>query len=208
MLKARLVSGHLTVMFYREILSGMAIALTFAGFIPYIRDIQQRRVTPHVFSWVIWGATTFIVFLAQLQGGGGLGAWPIGVSGLITFYIAWLAYLRKADTSITWHDWCFFGVAMSSLPVWYITSDPLWAVIVLTSVDVIGFGPTLRKAHASPFQESLFFFSLFALRNAVAVAALEQFSITTVLFPAATGVACLLLIAVVFRRRRQIASTG
>lgn len=193
-------------MMYREVLSGIAIVLTFAGFVPYIRAIRQKKVRAHVFSWVIWGTTTFVVFLAQLKGGGGLGAWPIGVSGLITIYIAWLAYTQKSDSSITWHDKCFFLAAMSSLPVWYFTSDPLWAVIVLTSVDVIGFGPTLRKAYASPFEESLTFFTLFATRNLVAIAALETYSLTTILFPAATGLGCLVLIVMVQVRRHTLSS--
>lgn len=193
-------------MMYREVLSGIAIALTFVGFVPYIRAIRQKKIRPHVFSWVTWGATTFIAFLAQLNGGGGIGAWPIGISGLITIYIAWLAYAQKADSSITWHDRCFFLAAMSSLPVWYFTTDPLWAVVVLTSVDVIGFGPTLRKAYASPFEENLTFFAIFATRNLVAVAALEQYSLTTVLFPAATGLGCLVLITTVQFRRHALSS--
>jgi hypothetical protein len=50
----------------------------------YIHSIQQGTTKPHVFSWVIWGSTTFVVFLAQLADKGGAGAWPIGVSGIIT----------------------------------------------------------------------------------------------------------------------------
>ncbi|MES9971296.1 MAG: hypothetical protein ABW092_14785 [Candidatus Thiodiazotropha sp.] len=55
------------------------------------------RTKPHVFSWVIWGSTTFIVFLAQLEAGGGVGAWPIGISGLITLFIALLAFAHPYD---------------------------------------------------------------------------------------------------------------
>ena len=189
---------------YREFLSGIAIALTFAGFVPYIVAIRQKKIRPHAFSWVIWGSTTFIAFLAQLDGGGGVGAWPIGVSGLITMYIAWLAYMQKGDSSITWHDRCFFIAAMSSLPIWYFTTDPLWAVVILTSVDLVGFGPTLRKSYMLPFEESLTFFAIFALRNLVAVTALEEYSLTTVLFPAATGLACVVLISMVQVRRRTL----
>lgn len=69
---------------YKEALSAVAIVLTFAAFVPYIRTIISGTTKPHVFSWVIWGATTFVVFLAQLEGKGGVGAWPIGVSGSIT----------------------------------------------------------------------------------------------------------------------------
>ena len=190
-------------MLYKEILSASAIVLTFAAFYPYVRGIFQGAVKPHVFSWVIWGTTTFVVFLAQLEARGGVGAWPIGVSGSITMLIAMLAYVKRADVAITKTDWLFFSAAMSSLPLWYLTSDPMWAVVVLTAVDLLGFGPTVRKANASPYSESLTFFALFAVRNSIVVMALENYSVATVLFPATIAAACVLLMALIVYRRHE-----
>jgi hypothetical protein len=178
---------------YKELLSAIAIALTFALFFPYIRSIQRGETKPHVFSWVIWGLGTLIVAFAQLAGRGGLGAWVIGVSGLITIYIALLAYLKRGDTFITPTDWAFLGAALCALPCWFLTSDPLWAVVTLTLVDLLGFGPTIRKAYARPHDESVSFFALAAVRNLLVILALEHYSLTTVLFPAAVGLACLCL---------------
>lgn len=53
---------------FKWVLSGLAIALTFVAFVPYIRSIFVGDTRPHVFSWVIWGITTGIVFFAQLEG--------------------------------------------------------------------------------------------------------------------------------------------
>lgn len=189
---------------YKELLSAIAIALTFIGFFPYIRSIILGMNNPHMFSWIIWGATTFVVFLAQLEDKGGVGAWPIGVSGIITIFIAILAYAKKMDTAITKIDWVFFISAMLSLPLWYFTSDPLWAVVVLTVVDILGFGPTVRNAYSYPHLESLSFFAIFTARNLIAIAALENYSITTVLFPATIAAACTLLMAVIAYRRHVI----
>lgn len=191
---------------YKEILSAIAIALTFAAFVPYIRAILDGTTRPHVFSWVIWGSTTFVVFLAQIEGKAGVGAWPIGVSGSITLFIACLAYVRRADITITKSDWLFFISALSSLPLRYVTSDPLWAVVILTIVDVLGFGPTVRKAYSFPHSESLLFFALFAVRNVLVILALESYSVTTVLFPAVIAVACVSLVAMVRYRRREPAT--
>ena len=186
----------------KSLLSVVAIALTLFAFLPYIRAILTSTIRPHVFSWIIWGTTTVIVFLAQLQGHGGVGAWPIGVSGSITILIAALAYWKRADISITSMDWLFLVLALSSLPFWYFTADPLWAVIILTVVDLLGFGPTIRKAYTSPHSESVLFFTTFAVRNFIVILALEFYSLTTVLFPAAVAIACLLLIALILYRRR------
>jgi len=188
----------------QQIATALAVGLTFYAFLPYIRSIQRGETKPHVFSWVIWGITTFIVFFAQLAGKGGIGAWPIGLSGLITLIVALLAYLKRSDTTITRTDWIFFIASLSALPFWLLTSDPLWAVIILTLVDVVGFGPTLRKAYAFPHEEKISFFGIFIVRNALVIFALEHYSLTTVLFPAAVGMACLLLILMIAWRRRFV----
>lgn len=193
-------------MTHKALLSTAAIALTFIAFIPYIRSIINNEIKPHVFSWLIWGATTFVVFLAQREGGGGAGAWPIGVSGCVTLFIALLAYIKRSDICITKTDWLFFVSAMASLPLWYFTSDPLWAVVILTTVDVLGFGPTFRKAYAFPHSESLLFFALFTARNLIVIAALEHYSVTTVLFPAVIAAACVFLMSMMSYRRRVTAS--
>jgi len=189
---------------YKEILSAIAIVLTFVAFYPYIRSIMRDETKPHVFSWVIWGTTTFVVFLAQLDGGGGVGAWPIGVSGSITLFVAIIAYMKRADVTVTRMDWLFFVSALSSLPFWYLTSDPLWAVIILTTVDVLGFGPTVRKSYGQPYSESLIFFAIFTARNLIVILALENYSMTTVLFPAAVAAACIALMAMMVYRRRTL----
>ena len=190
---------------HKEILSTVAIGLTFIAFLPYIRSTLLGKTKPHLFSWIIWGSTTFVVFLAQLADRGGAGAWPIGVSGIITIYVAILAYAKKADSSITRTDWLFFGSAMTSLPLWYVTSDPVWAVLILTTVDLLGLGPTFRKAYARPCEEQLTFFLLMTLRNLISIAALEHYSLTTVLFPASIGAACLIFVTMVTYRRRMTA---
>jgi len=189
------------ILIIKELLSAIAIILTFIAFIPYIRSIQQGKTKPHVFSWIIWASVTFIVFLAQLADDGGAGAWPIGISGLITLYVAMLAYSKKSDRMITKKDWLFFSIAMSALPFWYFTSNPLWAVVILTTVDLIGFAPTFRKAYSYPYEEQILFFILMAIRNLIAIVALENYSLTTVLFPAATALACIIFIQMVMYRR-------
>lgn len=191
-------------MFYKETFSLIAIAITLTAFIPYIREIFRGTIRPHIFSWVIWGVTTLLIFLAQLEDNGGAGTWPIGVSASITIFIAYLAYVKRADVTITRADWLFFIVALLSLPLWYWTADPLWAVILLTAIDVAGFGPTVRKAYQFPYSESLLFFGLFMLRNILVMLALENLTLTTLLFPAVMLILCILMMAMIAYRRRVL----
>lgn len=192
----------------KELLSAAGIALTLAIFLPYALSVHRGQTRPHVFSWVIWALGTFVVFLAQLAGGAGIGAWPIGVSGLITMAIAVLAWQRRGDLEITRSDRLFFAAALAALPCWLLTSDPLWAVAILTGVDLAGFGPTFGKAWRRPYEEPLWFYALGSLRNLLVLLALEHYSTTTVLFPAAVGVACVALVILLAWRRRAPPARG
>lgn len=188
-------------MHWKTALSWLGIALTFLAFAPYIRRILSGGVTPHAMSWAIWAGSTIAVFVAQLSSGAGTGAWPIGVSAVVTASIAMLAYRKGGQWAAHPSDWVFLLVASSALPVWFATSEPLWAVLILTMVDLAGFGPTLRKAYIEPWSESLMFFLVMALRNGLVVAALERYNAATILFPAVIGLACLATVGVLASRR-------
>lgn len=180
-----------------------AVVLTVVAYVPYIGAIRAKAVKPHFFSWLIWSLTTVIVFFAQMAAEGGAGAWSTGMSAAITLYVAWLALVLRSDFSNTTVDWCFLVAAMLSLPVWFFTDDPLWSVVILTVVDAFGFGPTLRKAWHKPQEESMQFYLLFGARSLLSVAALESRTLTTVLFPVAMVVACVLVSVLLWWRRRQ-----
>jgi hypothetical protein len=121
---------------------------------------------------------------------------------------ALLSWMKRSDLSITPLDWGCLVVALLALPIWLLTSSPLWAVLILTAIDLVGFGPTVRKAYKKPHEERIWFFLLGALRNAFVIAALEHYSPTTVVFPAAVGVACLALAPFIAIRRQSLASVG
>lgn len=191
-------------MYLKELASMLAISITFIAFLPYLRGIATNSIKPHFFSWVIWGITTTVVFFAQLQDEGGVGAWPTGVSGCLTISIAVLAFVKRADINISLLDWGFLLAALTSLPVWFLTTDPMLAVVMLTIVDVLGFGPTARKVWHAPWTESPVFYSLYVSSNLLVLVALENYSVTTALFPIAIALGCMVVIVLVWMRRRIV----
>lgn len=184
--------------------ASLAFILTFVAFYPYYRAILAGEIRPHIFTWWIWGGGTLIVFFAQLSDGAGLGAWPVGVSAVLTTGVAVLASARRADASITRMDWVFLVMALSALVSWFWTSTALMAVIILTLVDLLGFGPTVRKAYVAPHEESAPFFAISFVRNICILFALEHVSWITALFPAAVGLACGLFLLLILWRRRVV----
>jgi hypothetical protein len=186
----------------KEAFGALAIVVTLFAFLPYIRSIRLGRTRPHLFSWLIWGLMTTIMFFAQLDAKGGAGAWPTGIAAALTFYIAVLAFRFRADLSITRIDWVFLLAALASLPIWYFNQDPMWSVVLLTTMDTLAFGPTLRQAYRHPEREYPLFFILFIVRNLLSLAALESYSVTTVLFPAVISLTCLIMVCILYWRVR------
>src|SRR5687768_5095367 len=191
-----------------ELFSIVSIVLTFVAYAPYIAAIRKRQVKPHFFSWVIWSITTAVVFFAQLSADGGAGAWPTAVSALITMFVAALSWVLRSDINITRADRGFLIASLAALPAWFFTADPLWSVLILTVVDVLGFGPTLRKAYTYPYEESLQFYNLFIVRSVFSVLALETRNLTTMLFPSAMVVACGVVSLLLWWRRSEERRVG
>lgn len=185
----------------KRLLATFAMVLTVVAFVPYLRSIHHGYTRPHVFSWIIWGINTGIAFLAVHAEHGGAGAWPIGLSCAVTLFVAVLAYIKRSDVAITRTDWLFFLAALAAMPVWQAANDPLWAVALITSIELLGFGPTFRKCWHQPHTESVSFLAILILRNALIVGALERYMLTTLLFPLAMAAACALLIAIMAWRR-------
>jgi len=193
---------------HKEPLAAAAVVIAIAMYVPYIRSIRAGRTKPHAVSWVTWTLVAFVICVAQLADGGGVGAWPTAVSGLVTAYIAVLAYRYRTATAINRLDWAFLALAVAALPGWWLTSDPLIAVALLTGVELAGFGPTFRSAFGHPQNERIRFFVLGALRNTLAVVALEHYTLTTVLFPAAKAVVSVVLVVMIALRRSRLSLEG
>lgn len=180
------------------------VAIVLAAYIPYILAILAGRMRPHVFSWMIWSAVTITVFFAQAVSGGGAGAWAMGVTGAIVLLVTLLAWMKRSDFVVTRFDLVCLVVAAAALPAWMITSDPLWAVVILAGVDLLGFAPTFRKAYNRPFEDSIAFFTLLAARNLTSLAALASYSLATALFPVTSTAACLSFAGYLALRRAHL----
>ena len=194
------------IMSEKELLGTLAVVISIVAFIPYIKSIIAGNTRPHLFSWIIWGIITSIIFFAQISEGGGSGAWATGVSAIFTLLIAFLAYRYKSDVSITKTDWCFFITALCTIPLWLFLHNPLLSVVILLMIDCLGFIPTLTKTYRKPYQEHLLIFYLGILGDITSMLALQSYSLTTILFPIITLLQCVVLISTASIRRYMLNS--
>ncbi|MBF0527812.1 MAG: hypothetical protein HQK55_00800 [Deltaproteobacteria bacterium] len=189
--------------FDKNVLGVAAGVFSFIGYVPYFHGILKGRVRPHIFSWVIWTLLAGIVFFAQVAKGAGPGAWATGLSGILCAIIVVMSFWY-GDKRATWSDWFFFLVGLTAIPVWQLTRDPQWAVILVAFVNSAAYYPTFRKSYAKPREEALSMYFVSSLKNVLSVMAIESYSLTTVLYPVVATVLSVLFIGMSLQRRRAL----
>lgn len=168
---------------YKVFLGLAAAVIGLAAYAYYFRSILSGKTKPHVFTWLVWSLIMAVVFAAQVQSGAGPGAWVTGITALCTFVVAASA-LKNATKDIRPFDWFCFAGALFGVVLWIATKNALLAVITVTIVDAIAFLPTFRKAYHKPFEENAAAFALNSLKFVFGLAALENYALTTWLYPA------------------------
>jgi hypothetical protein len=170
---------------------------------PYIYSTLIGKTRPHVFTQLIWALTCGIAGVAQYVGHAGPGAWAAELSAVFCI-VTVLVSFSHGERNITRSDWVAFLVALSAIPLWYLTESPLPSVILVTFIDVVGYYPTFRKSYIKPKEEMIFSYVVSNIKHIASMCAMTEYSLTTLLFPAALFVANGALIAMLVYRRWQI----
>lgn len=187
------------------ILALIAIAMTLVGYFFYFRDIFAGKTKPHAYSWLVWALLTAIAFAGQLHDNGGAGAWVTGVTAAISFIIFFLA-IKRGEKNVTRSDKINLAAALLAIVPWLLIGDPLFSVILITIIDFLGFLPTIRKSWHKPHEETLIHYVLAGLKFVLAILALDNYTLTTWLYPASLVAANLFfVIMLVTRRKKHIA---
>ncbi len=188
---------------YHVVFAVLGSGLGLLSFVFYFKDIFRGITKPHIFTWIVWTLLTGLTALIQFSEGGGAGAWVAGVESLSCLGVAILAYSR-GEKNITRIDWVCFGGALLATAIWLWAEQPLAAVLLVISADVLGFAPTFRKSYTKPHEETVSMYTLSSSHWIFSIIALQALTLTTVLYPAVISLLDLTLVATLLIRRRQL----
>lgn len=188
---------------FKVVVGSIAAVVAVFNYLPYLIGTIKKTLKPHAFSWIVWTVMTTVTFFAQVADNAGPGAWATGATAVTLFVIAIMA-LRNGGYQITTSDKISFVGALSAIPIWIATADPLWAVIIVTTIETLGFFPTYRKGFMRPYDESILAFMLTITKYSLALLALENYTATTMLFPIALIILSSGLVLELLWRRRVV----
>jgi hypothetical protein len=140
----------MTLEFFGYISAFLSIVMV----LPYIRDILLRTTKPERASWLIWTVLGFIAFFSQLAKGASHSLWLTGGQTVAVLVVLGLS-LRYGVGGLSRRDILALAVASLGLALWYLTSEPLWALGLVIFVDSIGTLLTALKAYKDPSSETM-----------------------------------------------------
>lgn len=167
----------ITPKFIFALLAGI---LALIGNIPYLVRMFRGHVRPHPYTWFIWSIVSGVTFFGQWAGGAGWALIAFGASEIFTIII-FLFSLRYGFKHIPKHDTVYLIVALLGILPWIISRDPTWSVVIMVSLDVIAFIPTLIKTSRHPQSETPVLYGANTLRHTLALVALGNYNIATML---------------------------
>lgn len=188
-----------------EILAILAGSLPVIGIVPYIYATLKGGVRPNIVTWFTWSIINAINMAAAFSDGAvqtGLYTMLLLVATLGVV----VAGLRHGIKKYTRFDIICQIVALLGIPVWLMTSDPVWAVVIIMSVDLAGGLPTLVHAWQKPHEELWQTFALSAIGGALMVAILTRYDFIALAMPLYVFVMDSAIIFSILYRRKALAT--
>lgn len=187
----------------KEILSIIAVVLTFVAYVPYYRDILKGKTHPHIYSWSLWGLLTILLVALQIQGGAGVATWVTAAAGLLCVGVVILS-LKDGKKNITKSDTIVAVLSLMAIGFWLVVDQPIISIILVVIADLLAFYPTVRKSWHKPHTETLSLYVTNTLRFTLALLAVETYTVLSSLWLVAWVVANGLFSIILVVRRRQV----
>ncbi len=187
---------------YKTALMVLGVIIATLNYYYYIGKILKGAVKPHMFSWLIWSLLGAVAFAAQWVENAGPGMWQTAFMTSGTIVVSTMAFF-KGDKNYTRSDWIALAFSLLAIPLWLLTKDPLWSVILITIIDIVAMWPTVRKTWIRPHQESALTFFTAGLTCALGVFALSVLNVTTGLYVGTIALANFMFTVMILLRRKK-----
>lgn len=169
-------------MAYEHLFGIAAGVIGFLGFVPYIISTLRGTTKPNKATWIIWAAMGAIIAASYFSAGATYSAWLPVAYAIGIFAVAALS-LRSGEKGWTRLDlFCLLGAGVGLL-LWWLTSEPAFALYLTIAVDAIGFIPTLKKVYEEPESEDKLAWRLFLLADGLNIFAISEWTLAQASYP-------------------------
>ena len=188
---------------YKWVLAGLGAIISMSNMGYYAFGILKGRTKPHLYTWLIWSMVTFTVAAGLIFDGAGAGAIIPILAGFNTLAIAILAFSRGSKDITKSDKLCLLGCFIA-LALWPLTKSPLWSIIIVTMIDLVGYIPTIRKSYYTPHEESIYVFTIFLVTISLGLLALHNYTLTTMFYFVVMNISNFAMVILLIIRRKKL----
>jgi hypothetical protein len=127
----------------------------FLGTIPYLVDIHNKQVQPHILSWLGWAFLTGLGASAMIADGA---TWATAILWANAFFCLVIAIYSVIKGVGVWstasYDYLFFLLGLIGLILWQVLDKPVIALVFAILADLFFGLPTIIKAYKEPISET------------------------------------------------------
>lgn len=168
------------------------------AFSRYIYSTLKDKNKPNRATWFIWAFLGFIL-LASYYASGARETLPLLIVNQFGMCIIFLISLKFGEGGYTKFDlYCLFGAIVSIL-VWFVSNNPLYALLLGISTDLFGALPTIKKAIENPIHEDKITWFLFLLGNTFNFFAISSWNFEIYIYPLYMVLLCFTMCILLFR---------
>ncbi len=159
--------------------SGILIAISV---IPYVRDIFLLKTKPERMTWFIWSVLLTIAFFAQFSEGGTWSLITTGVDwlGVVIIFILSIKYGMGGTTKLDKLALVGSGIG---LLIWYLTNEPLFALLIVLLIDFSAGMLTIIKTYKEPATETLSAYLICGTGRLLGVLSVGEINFSLIIFP-------------------------
>lgn len=187
-------------MFQYIVLIGAVVQLF--GIFVYIRATVRGETKPNRVTWLMWSVAPLIGSVAAFSDGVRWAVLPVFMSGFAPLLVFIASFVNpKSFWKLEKFDYICASCSILALLLWWITKEPLIAIIFSIASDAFAAIPTLLKSWKHPDSESVEAYTTGLFCSITSFFALKTFSFSELAFPIYLVFINSTLIAVVSRGR-------
>jgi len=171
-------------------------------YIPYVKDILDRKVKPHRATFFIWSVLGGIAFFSQLAKGATNSLWLPGIETILGLIVFALSF-KYGIGGYSKRDRFALIIAFLGLVVWYFTKEAALALYITIFIDAVGSYLTIHKAYHMPESETMLFWILSSISGMFAMLAVGKLDIILLSYPAYIIFANLSVVLALHRGKRK-----
>lgn len=161
----------------------LLIPLKLAALYLATRGTMGGTIRPDRVSLALWSLPPLLSFTIAIMNGSSWSALPLLFAGIGPLFIFFLTCIsRHKPWKVRAIDYISAPFSIAAILLWIVTDNPMLAVVFAIIADATAALPTIIKAWKAPYTESIMFYVLGGVGNAIGLATLQVWSFETAAF--------------------------